>query len=84
MEILAEARALGGLGPFLFPGVRGQPVGSTAMAELLRRLRIAAVPRGFRSSFRDWADYLAGESRDPAAGLLRSYVTWGSTRFMGR
>ena len=25
------------------------------MSELLRRLRIAAVPHSFRSSFRDWA-----------------------------
>ena len=114
LEILKEARAVGGVGPFVFPSVRGKPVGNTAMAELLRRLRIAAVPHGFRSSFRDWAaeetdhprevaeaalahkvrnpieaayrrtdlferrrrlmddwaDYLAGESRDPAAGRL--------------
>ena len=55
LEFLAEARAVGGIGPFVFPSVRGQPVGSTAMAQLLRTLRIAAVPHGFRSSFRDWA-----------------------------
>ena len=115
LEILDQAQAVGGLGPFVFPSVRGQPVGSTAMAQLLRALKIAAVPHGFRSSFRDWAaeetdhprevaeaalahtvrnpieaayrrtdlferrrrlmddwaDYLAGENRDPAAGLLR-------------
>ena len=28
---------------------------STALSELLRELGIAAVPHGFRSSFRDWA-----------------------------
>ncbi len=114
LEILDQARVLGGVGPFVFPSVRGKPVGNTAIAGLLRRLRIAAVPHGFRSSFRDWAaeetdhprevaeaalahkvrnpveaayrrtdlferrrrlmddwaDYLAGESRDPAAGRL--------------
>ena len=36
LEILDQARALGGIGAFVFPSVRGQPVGSTAMAELLR------------------------------------------------
>ena len=115
LEILKEVRSVGGVGPFVFPSVRGKPVGNTAMAELLRRLGIAAVPHGFRSSFRDWAaeetdhprevaeaalahkvrnpieaayrrtdlferrrrlmddwaDYLAGESRNPAAGRLR-------------
>ena len=28
---------------------------TTALSELLRELEIAAVPHGFRSSFRDWA-----------------------------
>ena len=41
--------------PLVFPSVGGKPIGSTAMSDLLRALGIAAVPHGFRSSFRDWA-----------------------------
>ena len=115
LEILKEAKVLGRGNRLVFPRVGGKPIGNTAMSELLRGLRIAAVPHGFRSSFRDWAaeetdhprevaeaalahkvrnpieaayrrtdlferrrrlmddwaSYLAGESRQPAAGLLR-------------
>ena len=55
LEILEKAQALGRGSPLVFPGVRGKPMASTALSELLRELGIAAVPHGFRSSFRDWA-----------------------------
>ena len=55
LEILEEARALDRGSPLVFPGLHGKPVASTALSELLRELKIAAVPHGFRSSFRDWA-----------------------------
>ena len=55
LEILEEARALGRGSKLVFPSVRGKPLGVTAMSRLLSTLRIAAVPHGFRSSFRDWA-----------------------------
>ena len=55
LEILEKARAVGRGSPLVFPSVRGKPMASTALSELLRALRIAAVPHGFRSSFRDWA-----------------------------
>ena len=38
---------------FCSPG--GRPLSTTALAKLLRKLAIDAVPHGFRSSFRDWA-----------------------------
>ena len=34
---------------------RGRPLSEAAIAKMVRDLRIAAVPHGFRSSFRDWA-----------------------------
>ena len=34
--------------------MRGKPFASTALSELLGELKIAAVPHGFRSSFRAW------------------------------
>ena len=55
LEILEKARALGRGSPLVFPGLRAKPMASTALSELLRELGIAAVPHGFRSSFRDWA-----------------------------
>ena len=55
LEVLEEARALSGGNPLVFPGMGGKPIANTAMSELLRELKIEAVPHGFRSSFRDWA-----------------------------
>ena len=55
LEILEEARALDRGSPLMFPGLRRNPIATTALSELLRELKIAAVPHGFRSSFRDWA-----------------------------
>ena len=53
LEILEEARALSRSSPLVFPSVRGKPIANTALSELLRDLNVAAVPHGFRSSFRD-------------------------------
>ena len=39
------------------------------MSELLRWLRIAAVPHGFRSSFRDWVAEETEHPREVAAAL---------------
>ncbi len=55
LEVLEEARALSVSSPLVFPGVGGKPIANTAMSDLLRELNVAAVPHGFRSSFRDWA-----------------------------
>ena len=54
--ILDEARKLAGGGsPFVFAMERGQAVRAERIGRLLKRHGIAAVPLGFRSSFRDWA-----------------------------
>ena len=50
-----EARELGNGSPLVFPSMNGRPLRSMALSGLLRDLKIAAVPHGFRSSFRDWA-----------------------------
>ncbi|MCY4600145.1 MAG: tyrosine-type recombinase/integrase, partial [Acidobacteria bacterium] len=54
-ELLDAARTLGEGNPLVFPNRWGNPVKGTFLSELLRNLDIAAVPHGFRSSFRDWA-----------------------------
>lgn len=39
----------------VFPGVRhGKPLSDMTLTKLCRDLEVAAVPHGFRSSFRDW------------------------------
>ena len=56
MEILDAARSLSaGGGPLVFPGRRGAPLAEKGLRRVLQRLEIAAVPHGFRSTFRDWA-----------------------------
>ena len=56
VEILGAARRLGdGRGPLVFPSKGRNPISITRFPRLLQDHKIAAVPHGFRSSFRDWA-----------------------------
>ncbi len=55
VDILGEAHALVDDSGLVFPSSRGKPLGDRALWQLLKGLEIAAVPHGFRSSFRDWA-----------------------------
>ena len=55
LAILQEAQGLADGSGMVFPSARGGPLSGEAIAKLIRALGIAAVPHGFRSSFRDWA-----------------------------
>ena len=56
MAILDAARTLGdGTSPLVFPAAGGTPLPEQALRRLLQDQQIAAVPHGFRSTFRDWA-----------------------------
>ena len=74
LEILEEARALSRSSPLVFPSVRGKPFANTALWELLRELYVAAVPHGFRSSFRDWAAEETDHPREVAEAALAHKV----------
>ena len=74
LEILEKARALGRGSPLVFPSVRGKPMASTALSELLRELGIAVVPHGFRSSFRDWAAEETDHPREVVEAALAHKV----------
>jgi integrase len=39
----------------IFTGQQGRPLSDMALTAVMRRMKIDAVPHGFRSSFRDWA-----------------------------
>ena len=55
VEVLDAARTLGDGNPLVFPMPSGRPISASTLLKMLNDLRIAAVPHGFRSSFRDWA-----------------------------
>ena len=88
LEILEVARALSRRSPLVFPSRGGKPIATTMLSELLRELKIAAVPHGFRLRFRDGAaeetdhprvvrSFLAGTC---AARSTNWHSTAGSTR----
>jgi len=54
-DILREAQALADGSGWVFPSPRGKPLSNMTLSKLLKDLKIPAVPHGFRSSFRDWA-----------------------------
>ena len=75
MEILEEARALGDGGRFVFPSVQpGKQLGDMMLSGLLKDLKIAAVPHGFRSSFRDWAAEETNHPREVIEAALAHVV----------
>ena len=74
-EILTIARRLGdGRGPFVFPSQGGKPISITRLPRLLQNLKVAAVPHGFRSSFRDWAAELTNHPREVVEAALAHVV----------
>ena len=75
MEVLEEARTLcGGGSPLVFALGDGRPIFDKRLRRLLRKLEIAAVPHGFRSSFRDWAAEETDHPREVVEAALAHVV----------
>ena len=75
LEILDAARKLGGgESPIVFVTERGKPLRAERIGRLLKRHRIAAVPHGFRSSFRDWAAEETDHPREVVEAALAHVV----------
>ncbi len=55
VALLNDAKSLSDGADLVFPSARGKPLSDMTLSKLLKEQRIAAVPHGFRSSFRDWA-----------------------------
>ena len=76
-EVLGEAA---GLGPsptpheLVFTSIRGGLIDGAAFSKLVRELGIAAVPHGFRSSFRDWASERTNHPREVVEAALAHTV----------
>ena len=74
-EILEEAWTLeDGAARLIFPQEGGMPLGSGRLRKLLRWNGIAAVPHGFRSSFRDWAEEETNHPREVVETALAHVV----------
>ncbi len=58
----------------VFPSVRGRPIDGATFSKLVRDLGIAAVPHGFRSSFRDWASERTDHPREVVEAALAHAV----------
>lgn len=54
----------------IFPGCNGQLMSVMTMTALMRRMRIDAVPHGFRSTFRDWVGEMTNYPRELAEQAL--------------
>lgn len=61
IEILKQTKALSGSNEFVFINtVTGKPLSNMAFLMTMRRMKVEAVPHGFRSCFRDWAAETTG------------------------
>ena len=75
LDILDAARTLGGgSNPLVFPSIGGKVLHDMALSGLLKRLKVEAVPHGFRSSFRDWAAEETEHRREVVEAALAHVV----------
>ena len=58
----------------VFRSLRGKPLSSVTLPRLTKELGIAAVPHGFRSSFRDWAAERTNTPREVVEAALAHTV----------
>jgi len=58
----------------VFPAPRGGALSDMTLAAVLRRMKVAAVPHGFRSTFRDWASERTNYPREAAEMALAHSV----------
>ena len=56
MGVLARAWTLRDESGLVFPSPSGRPLTDATVSKLIRELQVEAVPHGFRSTFRDWAE----------------------------
>ena len=75
VEILQEARSHANGGGLVFPSIRGKALSDMTLSKLVREQGIAAVPHGFRSSFRDWASERTSHPREVIEAALAHVVS---------
>jgi integrase len=55
VKLLEKLPAITGEGGLVFEAPRGGQLSDMTMSAVLRRMKVKAVPHGFRSTFRDWS-----------------------------
>ena len=73
LGVLREAREYADGSGLLFPSQTGRVLSDTTISKLVKEQGIAAVPHGFRSSFRDWCSD-TGQAREVAEMALAHVV----------
>ena len=74
-EIVDAARTLrAGSSPLVFPAADGARLPEKTLRRLLQQQGIAAVPHGFRSTFRDWAAEKTNHPREVVEAALAHVV----------
>lgn len=74
VELLGDAMSLRNHGGLVFPSARRKPLSDMTLSKLLKEQGIAAVPHGFRSSFRDWASERTEHAREVIEAALAHVV----------
>ena len=74
LAILHDVQRLSGGTGLVFRSPRGKPLSAVTLPRLTKELGIAAVPHGFRSSFRDWAAERTNAPRDVVEAALAHTV----------
>ena len=80
VEVLREAEPLRGgstrieSANIVFPSVQDKQLNDATISKLIRELGLAAVPHGFRSSFRDWASERTNHPREVVEAALAHTV----------
>lgn len=63
VALLEALPRVGGTG-LMFPSPRGLVLSDATLSALLKRMKVDAVPHGFRSTFRDWAGETTSHPRE--------------------
>ena len=75
LDVLDATRTLDrGGNQLVFPSISGKRLHDMALLGLLKNQKIAAVPHGFRSSFRDWAAEETDHPREVIEAALAHVV----------
>ena len=74
LAVLAEAQEIADGSGLIFPSATGRAMSDSTLSKMIRELGIAAVPHGFRSSFRDWASEHAQSPREVSEAALAHQI----------
>ena len=74
LAILHDVQRLSDGAGLVFRSLRGKPLSNMTLSKLIKELGIAAVPHGFRSSFRDWAAERTSTPREVVEAALAHTV----------